>query len=200
MGAEGTVPLDPSDLESLRLVDSHHDIKPGRAEPGIGETLIYDNITVGQARIMTGNVGVENWYRIARRKTTIARNKFGQDLRIMTGEALSQVSYFRRVDHARHLVEHLKTTIPGITIEAPVVVGKKGYDPATKGDTVDLLGYNREETIRRSIGTIPDIEAKMEDAYKEYYKEGSIAKDHLIVMESVELVKNQITGTSCSRT
>ncbi|KAK3897922.1 hypothetical protein C8A05DRAFT_47622 [Staphylotrichum tortipilum] len=83
---EGSVPLDASDLETLHLVDQHHDIKPGRAEPGIGETLIYDNLTVGQARIMTGNVGVENWRKTAGRKTTIAKNKFGQDVRIMTGD------------------------------------------------------------------------------------------------------------------
>ena len=34
---------------------------------------------------MTGNVGVENWRRIVGRKVTIANNKFGQDVRIMTG-------------------------------------------------------------------------------------------------------------------
>jgi hypothetical protein len=48
--------------------------------------LIYNNITFGQARIMTGNVGVEYWRRIAGRKVTIANNKFGQDVRIMTGD------------------------------------------------------------------------------------------------------------------
>jgi hypothetical protein len=73
-------------LETLRLVDQHHDPKPGHAKSGIGETLIYDNITVGQARIMTGNVGVENWHKTAGRKTTITGNKFGQDVRIMTGD------------------------------------------------------------------------------------------------------------------
>lgn len=84
--AEGTVPLDTSDLETLGLVDQNGDTTPDRAAPGIEETLIYDNITVGQARIMTGNVGVENWRRTAGRKTTIAGNKFGQDVRIMTGD------------------------------------------------------------------------------------------------------------------
>ena len=84
--AEGTVLLDTSDLETLRLVNQHHDIKSGRTEPGICETLIYDNLTVGQARIMTGNVGVENWRKTAGRKTTIAKNKFRQDVRIMTGD------------------------------------------------------------------------------------------------------------------
>ena len=35
---------------------------------------------------MTGNVGVENWRRIAGRKVTIANNKFEQDVRIMMGD------------------------------------------------------------------------------------------------------------------
>jgi hypothetical protein len=48
--------------------------------------LAYDNVTFSQARIMTGNVRVENWRRIAGRKVTIANNKFGQDVRIMTGD------------------------------------------------------------------------------------------------------------------
>lgn len=60
---------------------SNRDTKPGRAEPGSGEILIYDNSTVGQARIMTGNVGVENWRRTAGQKTAIAGNKVGQDER-----------------------------------------------------------------------------------------------------------------------
>lgn len=34
---------------------------------------------------MAGNVGVENWRRIAGRKVMIANDKFRQDVRIMTG-------------------------------------------------------------------------------------------------------------------
>jgi hypothetical protein len=34
---------------------------------------------------MTGDVGVEEWQRATRRKTTIAHNRFGKDVRIMTG-------------------------------------------------------------------------------------------------------------------
>ena len=35
---------------------------------------------------MTGNVGVENWQRVAGRKTTIAHNKFGNETVIITGD------------------------------------------------------------------------------------------------------------------
>jgi hypothetical protein len=84
--ADGTIPLDTSDLETLGFVDKYRATPPGSAAPVVDETLIYDNITVGQARIMTGNVGVENWCKTAGRKATIAGNKFGQDVRIMTGD------------------------------------------------------------------------------------------------------------------
>ena len=87
MRADGTIALDGDDAESLRLVDDQKRTRTyGAVAANVDETLIYDNITVGQARIMTGNVGVENWRRIAGRKVTIANNKFGQDVRIMTGD------------------------------------------------------------------------------------------------------------------
>jgi hypothetical protein len=35
---------------------------------------------------MTGNIGVEGWQKMAGRKTTIANNQFGHDVRIMTGD------------------------------------------------------------------------------------------------------------------
>ncbi|KAK3301806.1 uncharacterized protein B0T15DRAFT_578059 [Chaetomium strumarium] len=82
----GTISLDASDLKIVGPVDQSRDTTPGRAAPAGNETLIYDNVTVGQARIMTGNVGVENWLRVAGRKTSIARNKFEQDVQIMTGD------------------------------------------------------------------------------------------------------------------
>ncbi|EXL39768.1 hypothetical protein FOCG_17620 [Fusarium oxysporum f. sp. radicis-lycopersici 26381] len=50
------------------------------------ETNIYGNVTLGQARIMTGNIGVEGWQKMAGRKTTIANNQFGHDVRIITGD------------------------------------------------------------------------------------------------------------------
>jgi hydrogenase maturation factor len=84
--ADGTIALDDDDAESLHLVDQKRSGTGGAAATDEDETLIYDNITLGQARIMTGNVGVENWRIIARRKVTITNNKFGQDVRIMTGD------------------------------------------------------------------------------------------------------------------
>jgi hydrogenase maturation factor len=84
--ADGTIALDDEDVESLHLVDQKRSRIGGAAATDEDETLIYDNITFGQARIMTGNVGVENWRIIARRKVTIANNKFGHDVRIMTGD------------------------------------------------------------------------------------------------------------------
>lgn len=50
------------------------------------ETSIIDNITLGQARVMTGDIGVQEWHRRAARKTTIKGNEFGSDVRIMTGD------------------------------------------------------------------------------------------------------------------
>jgi hypothetical protein len=51
----------------------------------LDSTTIVDNITVGQARIMTGDIGVEAWQKKATRKVNIVRNKFGGDVRITTG-------------------------------------------------------------------------------------------------------------------
>jgi len=76
--------LEASDAEELGLRgarDAAH-----RTATDTDETSIYDNITLGQARIMTGNVGMENWQRVSGRKTTIAHNRFEGDARIMTGD------------------------------------------------------------------------------------------------------------------
>jgi len=35
---------------------------------------------------MTGNIGIENWQRVAGRTTTIAHNRFEADVKIMTGD------------------------------------------------------------------------------------------------------------------
>jgi hypothetical protein len=78
--------LDRTDAETLGLLDQKSATTSGSAATDIDGTLIYDNITLGQARIMTGNVGVENWRKTAGRKTTIASNKFERDVRIMTGD------------------------------------------------------------------------------------------------------------------
>lgn len=52
----------------------------------MASTSIYDNITEGQARIMDGDVGVEQWHRRAKRKAIINNNHFKGDVTIMTGD------------------------------------------------------------------------------------------------------------------
>jgi hypothetical protein len=80
------ITLDASDAESLGLTGRQGATTHGTTTTDTDETSIYDNITLGQARIMTGNVGVENWQRVAGRKTTIAHNKFGNETVIITGD------------------------------------------------------------------------------------------------------------------
>lgn len=80
--ADGIITLDSSDAEALGFGD------PQITAHGASdrtETSIYANITENQARIMTGDIGIEEWQKVAARKTTIAHNRFGKDARIMTG-------------------------------------------------------------------------------------------------------------------
>ncbi|KAK6866233.1 hypothetical protein PG995_002761 [Apiospora arundinis] len=51
------------------------------------EVLIYGNVTQGQDRIMTGDVGVQEWRKRSSRKTKVVNNTFGPGLRLMTGNA-----------------------------------------------------------------------------------------------------------------
>lgn len=80
--ADGMITLDAADVQ--RLLPDQSASTPS-AVADADETFIYGNITEGQARIMTGDVGVEKWQRAAGRKTTITHNKFGKDAKIMTG-------------------------------------------------------------------------------------------------------------------
>jgi len=80
------ITLDGSDAESLGLASRPGTATHNTPTTDTDETSIYDNITLDQARIMTGNVGCENWQRAARRKTTIAHNKFGKETAIITGD------------------------------------------------------------------------------------------------------------------
>jgi hypothetical protein len=80
------ITLDTSDEESLGLTGRQDAASHGTAPTNTDETSIYENITLGQARIMTGDVGVENWQRVAVRKTTINHNIFGDETVIITGD------------------------------------------------------------------------------------------------------------------
>ncbi|RKK79232.1 hypothetical protein BFJ68_g17606 [Fusarium oxysporum] len=84
--ADGMILLDTSDAKRLGLDDPQAATTPDSAATDTDQTSIYDNITLGQARIMTGDVGMENWRRVVGRKTTIARNKFGNGTVMITGD------------------------------------------------------------------------------------------------------------------
>ncbi|KAL6691686.1 hypothetical protein J3F84DRAFT_386169 [Trichoderma pleuroticola] len=87
--ADGMLPLETIEVVELRLGQQ----TTGRvAAADTDETSIYDDITMGQARIMMGNVGIDNWRKVAGRKTTIAHNKFGGGVRIMTGDQGGQAA------------------------------------------------------------------------------------------------------------
>ncbi|RYP47144.1 hypothetical protein DL768_006754 [Monosporascus sp. mg162] len=81
---DGIITVDASQAASIGL-DDWQETATRAPIPNTDETLVVDNITLGQARIMTGNVGVENWRRVAGRKTNVAGNRFG-DVCIMTGD------------------------------------------------------------------------------------------------------------------
>ncbi|KAI6777572.1 uncharacterized protein J7T54_002883, partial [Emericellopsis cladophorae] len=82
---DGTVPVRTSDVLTIGM--SGRDDTPSMSSSSeVRETNIYGNVTLGQARIMTGNIGVEGWQRTAGRKTTIANNQFDRDVQIMTGD------------------------------------------------------------------------------------------------------------------
>jgi len=49
--ADGPIPLDTSGTREPGL---------GSSATDTGETSIYDNVTLGQARIMTGDIGMDN--------------------------------------------------------------------------------------------------------------------------------------------
>ncbi|CZR65953.1 uncharacterized protein PAC_15853 [Phialocephala subalpina] len=84
--ADGTVPLDQADIEALGLDAALETAADDATVTESDSTTIVDNITLGQARIMTGDIGVESWQRRVTRRTIIAKNKFGGDVRIVTGD------------------------------------------------------------------------------------------------------------------
>jgi hypothetical protein len=78
------VPLVQADVKSLGL-----DTAPATDSDS---TTIIDNITLGQARIMTGDIGMESWQKRVARKTTIAGNRFGSNAQIVTGDMGGQAA------------------------------------------------------------------------------------------------------------
>ncbi|KAM0292737.1 hypothetical protein ACHAPM_011747 [Fusarium culmorum] len=82
---DGTVPINTSDVLAMGM-SAPDDTTNMNSSNEARETNIYGNVTLGQARIMTGNIGVEGWHKMTGRKTTIANNQFGHDVRIITGD------------------------------------------------------------------------------------------------------------------
>lgn len=85
---DGMIPLDASDEQHL---GPRAQATTQNTAAGVDETLICDNVTLGQARIMAGNVGEENWRRTVARKTTIKGTRFEKDV-IMMGDLTGQAA------------------------------------------------------------------------------------------------------------
>ncbi|PCD20348.1 hypothetical protein AU210_016215 [Fusarium oxysporum f. sp. radicis-cucumerinum] len=83
--ADGFIPVDVADILAMGMSASDNTTSMSNSNE-VRETNIHGNVTLGQARIMTGNIGVEAWQKMAGRKTTIANNQFGHDVRIITGD------------------------------------------------------------------------------------------------------------------
>ncbi|RKL04137.1 hypothetical protein BFJ70_g17222 [Fusarium oxysporum] len=82
---DGTIAVDTADVLTIGI-SAPDDTTSMNSSNEARETNIYGNVTLGQARIMTGNIGVEGWQKMAGRKTTIANNQFGHDVRIITSD------------------------------------------------------------------------------------------------------------------
>ncbi|KAL9573930.1 hypothetical protein ACKAV7_001922 [Fusarium commune] len=83
--ADGFIPVNAADMLAMGMSAPDNTTSMSSSNE-VRETNIYGNVTLGQARIMTGNIGVEGWQKMAGRKTTIANNQFGHDVRIITGD------------------------------------------------------------------------------------------------------------------
>ncbi|KAJ9419048.1 hypothetical protein FOXG_16109 [Fusarium oxysporum f. sp. lycopersici 4287] len=83
--ADGFIPVNVADILAMGMSAPDNTTSMSSSNE-VRETNIYGNVTLGQARIMTGNIGVEGWQKMAGRKTTIANNQFGHDVRIITGD------------------------------------------------------------------------------------------------------------------
>jgi hypothetical protein len=63
-----TVPLNQADIKTPGLDATPATAAEDATDADLDSITIVDNITVGQARIMTGNIGVEAWLKEATRK------------------------------------------------------------------------------------------------------------------------------------
>jgi hypothetical protein len=89
---DGTVLLDEVDIKTPRLNAVPNMVAENANVINLDSATIINNITIGKARIMTGDIGGERRQARIARKTTIAKNKFGGDVQIMTGNMNGQAA------------------------------------------------------------------------------------------------------------
>ncbi len=66
--------------------DTLGNVEAGNTPSGTRDTQIYNNKTLGNAKFMTGDIGMEHSQRVEDRKTRINDNTFGHDSRVFTGD------------------------------------------------------------------------------------------------------------------
>lgn len=104
-------------------------------------------------------------------------------------EALEQVELARRVDHSKFLVQHLEAHLPGVTLAVPIV----GTD--VHGN--NQIAFDPVQTVTDNVAAHPNIQADLKSTMDDYYTNDPIAKDHKVVMNSIETTRNQIGSISC---
>ncbi|KAK8026536.1 hypothetical protein PG991_003592 [Apiospora marii] len=81
LNRQPSVTREENGSSSARNEDPTPEVTPD-STPNV-QTDIYENVTLDQARIMTGDVGVEEWQQRTSRRTAIHHNKLGTGARIM---------------------------------------------------------------------------------------------------------------------
>ncbi|EXM13233.1 hypothetical protein FOTG_18313 [Fusarium oxysporum f. sp. vasinfectum 25433] len=82
---DGTIVVNTADVLAIGM-SAPDDTPSMNSYNETRDTNIYRNVALGKTRIMTGNVGVEGWQKMAGHKTTITNNRFGHDVGIITGD------------------------------------------------------------------------------------------------------------------
>jgi hypothetical protein len=103
--------------------------------------------------------------------------------------ALDEVQRARVVDHSQRLVAHLQTVLPGGVYETK----KVGTDVQGR----DQLVFDPDKTVESSSPFASNFEQELYDAIGHYYDNDDIARDHIMVMHSIETTRNQIGSISC---
>lgn len=54
--------------------------------------MLNDNITLGRARVVTGNIGSSGWEQMGKKNIAINRNQFSGDLHMLAGDVQGQAA------------------------------------------------------------------------------------------------------------